>query len=83
MPKEFEKTGNKYNQPCIGTTGRWAMTKIKIVVHVAGEELEWDKIPEERQRLIAEKIQEAMMSSAGYKRSSMSHVFPAKPTKKA
>ena len=59
------------------------MTKIKIVVHVAGEELEWDKIPEERQRLIAEKIQEAMMSSAGYKMSSMSHGFPANLTKKA
>lgn len=59
------------------------MTKIKIVVHVAGEELEWDKIPEEKQRLIAEKIQETMMSSAGYKRSSMSHSLPANLTKKA
>ena len=23
MRKEFERTGNKYNQPCIGSTGRW------------------------------------------------------------
>lgn len=58
------------------------MTKIKIVVHIAGEELEWDKIPEEKQRLIAEKIQETMMSSAGYKRSSMSHDISEKLTKK-
>lgn len=59
------------------------MIKIKIVVHIAGEELEWDKISEEKQRLIAEKIQETMMSSAGYKRSSMSHGIPEKLTKKA
>ena len=59
------------------------MIKIKIVVHIAGEELEWDKIPEEKQRLIAEKIQETMMSSAGYKRSSMSHGSPERFTKKA
>lgn len=44
------------------------MVKIKIIVHIAGEEIDWDKIPEEKRRIISEKIQETMMSSAGYKR---------------
>ena len=44
------------------------MIKIKIHVHVAGEEMEWDKVPEEKRRIISEKIQKTMMASAGYKR---------------
>ncbi len=48
--------------------GGEAMVKIKIIVHIAGEEIDWDKIPEEKRRIISEKIQETMMSSAGYKR---------------
>ena len=44
------------------------MVKIKIIVHIAGEEIDWDKIPEEKRRIISEKIQETMLSSAGYKR---------------
>ncbi len=38
------------------------MVKIKIIVHIAGEEIDWDKIPEEKRRIISEKIQETMMS---------------------
>lgn len=45
------------------------MIRIKIIVHIGGEEIEWDKLPEEKRRRISKEIQEAMMSSAGYRKS--------------
>lgn len=48
------------------------MQDVKIInyVVIAGEAIPWEDLPEDKRRKVAELIQDNMMISAGYKRTS-------------